>query len=101
MSRNDTIVTAVKLADRISGYYLDNEILRLISVYEQDMARAGVPATVIADAENKMVENAIIMGCLSNIARDEEVRKRAEDSYKYQLDCLRKHNWEVTPNAEE
>ena len=61
-TRTDTIVTAVKLADRISGYYLDSEILRLISVYEQDMARAGVPDTVIADTPNKMVENALSMG---------------------------------------
>ena len=97
-TRNDNILDAVKLADRIRGDHLNNDIYRLISVYEEDLTRAGVPETVVADSTNKLVEDALIMGVLSNVARDEEIRKRAEDSYNYRLDCLRKHNWEVTPN---
>ena len=86
------IKTSVKLADRITGNYLDSEINRLETWARAEIERAGVP-NFIAQSEDDLINDCVIQGVLSKIARDDKMREGAERAFIYQLDCLRKHDW--------
>lgn len=102
MEDDMAILETVKLAARIKHYSLDDEINRLITWARSEMERAGVPHDIAISETEPLVTECIIQGVLKNISTDERIREAAERSFLYQLDNLRKHNWnEPEPNPEE
>lgn len=87
------ILESVKLAARIRNDKIDSDIERLITWTQAEMERVGVPSAVAADEDNPLVSECSIQGVLSRISNDEKIREAAEKSFLYQLDCMRKHNW--------
>lgn len=84
----------VKLAARIRHNSLDAEIERLITWAHLEMERAGVPSDIAALEDDPLIMECAVQGVLMHISTDEKVRDAAEKSFLYQLDNLRKHNWE-------
>ena len=98
-----SVLSSVKLADRITGTYLDDEITRLEGWARMEIERAGVPHEKAISETDNLILDCVIQGVLSKIARDDEMRKDAERAFLYQLDCLRKSDWdtpEPTPTPE-
>ena len=89
------ILDSVKLAARIKHNSLDPEIERLVTWTRTEMERAGVPSEIAAEDDNPLVTECSIQGVLAHIATDEKIREAAEKSFLYQLDNLRKHNWQT------
>lgn len=96
---DSAVTTAVKIADRISGTYLDTEITRLENWARAEIERAGVPHENAISTTDYLIVDCVIQGVLSKIARDDNIRKEAGNAFLYQLDCLRKHEW-PEPNPE-
>lgn len=88
-----TINEKVKLALRISHNYLDDEISDVIMAAKQEMKRAGV-SEIIVDSQLEVVETAIKTYALAYYADPEKGAKYME-SFKYQLDNIRKTSWEA------
>lgn len=84
-----TIVDKVKLALRISHNLLDGEIADVIASARQELVRAGVSED-IANGDMELVETAIKTYALEYYASDTKEAERYSNSFKYQLDCLRK-----------
>lgn len=91
-----TLTDKVKLALRISHNLLDGEIADVITSARQEMARAGVPSDV-AESDKEIVETAIKTYALAYYSTDKEAERYSE-SFKYQLDCIRKS--EITVEGE-
>lgn len=89
-----SITAAIKTADRITGTHLDTEIARLIAWARAELERLGIPHSV-AIGTDALVENAVIQGALSQLARDDKLREAAEKSFAYNCDCLKKHEWNL------
>lgn len=87
-----SITAAIKAADRIRGTQLDTEIARLITWAQSELQRLGIPQAT-ATGEDPLIENAVVQGALSQIARDDRIRDAAQRSWDYQCDCLKKHDW--------
>ncbi len=90
-----TMTDAVKTADRIKGTQLDTEIGRLITWARAELERLGIPHDT-AIGTDTLIEDAVIQGVLSKIARDDKLREAAQRSWDYQCDCLKKHDWTVS-----
>ena len=84
----------VKLALRISTDKLDEEIEANIEAAKSELIRAGVDWGVV-EIGGPLVETAIRSFCLSQLANDQKVAERYENSFKYIEDCLRKSGGEV------
>jgi uncharacterized phage protein (predicted DNA packaging) len=84
-----TIADKVKLALRISHNLLDSEISDVITSARQEMLRAGVDSEVAA-SDIELVQTAIKTYALEYYAQDPKDAERYSESFKYQLDCLRK-----------
>lgn len=84
-----TIADKVKLALRISHNLLDSEISDVITSARQEMLRAGVDSEVAA-SDMELVQTAIKTYALEYYAQDPKDAERYSESFKYQLDCLRK-----------
>lgn len=93
-----SITAAIKTADRITGTHLDTEIARLIAWARAELERLGIPHSV-AIGTDALVENAVIQGALSQLARDDKLREAAEKSFAYNCDCLKKHEWTLTSDT--
>jgi len=93
-----SITAAIKTADRITGTHLDTEIARLIAWARAELERLGIPHSV-AIGTDALVENAVIQGALSQLARDDKLREAAEKSFAYNCDCLKKHEWNLTSDT--
>ena len=89
-----SITAAIKTADRITGTHLDTEIARLIAWARAELERLGIPHA-IAVGTDALIENAVIQGALSQIARDDKIRDAAEKAFVYNCDCLKKHEWQL------
>lgn len=87
-----TYLTAIKKAARISHSKLDDEISRLDDYACSELIRAGIPKEQIT-SDNKLIENAVITRAMMEIGSEKKYQVTRE-SWEYQLDCLRKHNWE-------
>ena len=105
-----TIFEKVKLALRISHNLLDNEIADVITSARQEMVRAGVDEAIAferglypsaelvpsetvypnGDGPDKLVETAIKTYALEYYTRDTKEKEGYAESFKYQLDNLRK-----------
>ena len=93
------LVDIIKKADRITTNALDDEINRLIGWVRAEMVRVGIPSDKAASDSDDLITQCIIEGVLSKIASDDKMRDAASTAYIYQLDNLRKHNWEEEQDA--
>lgn len=84
-----TIFEKVKLALRISHTMLDGEITDVIASARQEMIRSGVPEKV-ANGSTELVETAIKTYALSYFAGVLADQEKYMESFKYQLDNIRK-----------
>ena len=91
-----TLTDKVKLALRISHNLLNGEIADVITSARQEMVRAGVSSDV-AESDKEIVETAIKTYALAYYSTDKEAERYSE-SFKYQLDCIRKS--EITVEGE-
>ncbi len=90
-----TMMAAIKTADRIKGTHLDSEITRLIGWAQSELERLGIPHDT-AIGTNGLIEGAVIQGVLAHIMRDDKLREAAQRSWDYQCDVLKKHDWTVS-----
>ena len=88
----DSVITALRLGKSASEA-LSDEIERNINTARAELIRAGV-SEGLANSENKLVENAIIAFCLMNMS-SQKMREQYEQSWEYQMDCIRKSTIEV------
>jgi uncharacterized phage protein (predicted DNA packaging) len=93
----ETIFNKVKLALRISHNLLDSEISDVITSARQELARAGVDPEV-ANSDKEIIQTAIKTYALEYYAQDPKDADRYSESFKYQLDCIRKS--EITVEGE-
>lgn len=89
-----TLVDKVKLALRISHNVLDGEIEDVIASARQELIRAGVNAAIVNEtdetADTELVEMAIKTYALEYYTRETKEKDGYAESFKYQLDNLRK-----------
>ena len=89
-----TILDKVKLALRISHNVLDGEIAEVITSARQEMIRAGVAEAVVNGTATvpsvELVETAIKTYALEYYTRETKEKDGYAESFKYQLDNLRK-----------
>ena len=90
------LIDDVKTALRIKHNALDDQINRLISTSRQEMIRAGVMSTVANDENNLVVTEAVITFVQWKNADTVTEMEAYENSWKYQLDCLRKSSFIVS-----
>ncbi len=88
-----TINEKVKLALRISHNLLDDEISDVIQSGRQEMVRAGVSEEV-ANSTLEIVETALKTYALAYYS-EPSVAEKYTDSFKYQLDNIRKSSLQV------
>lgn len=88
-----TINEKVKLALRISHNILDDEISDVIQSGRQEMVRAGV-SNEVAESTLEIVETALKTYALAYYS-EPSVAEKYTDSFKYQLDNIRKSSLQV------
>lgn len=88
-----TINEKVKLALRISHNLLDDEISDVIQSGRQEMVRAGV-SNEVAESSLEIVETALKTYALAYYS-EPSVAEKYTDSFKYQLDNIRKSSLQV------
>ena len=94
-----TILEKIKLALRISHSLLDAEITDVIASARQEMLRAGVDEAV-ANSDYELVETAIKTYALQYYASDVKDAERYGESFRYQLDCIRKSEITIDDDQE-
>jgi len=95
-----TILEKIKLALRISHSLLDAEITDVIASARQEMLRAGVDEAV-ANSDYELVETAIKTYALQYYASDVKDAERYGESFRYQLDCIRKSGITISEDDQE
>ena len=95
-----TILEKIKLALRISHSLLDAEITDVIASARQEMLRAGVDEAV-ANSDYELVETAIKTYALQYYASDVKDAERYGESFRYQLDCIRKSEITISEDDQE
>lgn len=95
-----TILEKIKLALRISHTLLDAEITDVIASARQEMLRAGVDEAV-ANSDYELVETAIKTYALQYYASDVKDAERYGESFRYQLDCIRKSEITISEDDQE
>lgn len=86
------ITDAIKKAARISHSALDDELIRLEEFARAELERSGVPYDKASSDAEPLVNSAVIAYVLSQIS-DEKNAVRFAESFEYQQDVLRKHQW--------
>lgn len=89
-----TIFEKVKLALRITHDLLNAEITDVIDSARQEMIRAGV-AEAVANGSSELVETAIKTYALAYFCGNLTDSEKYTESFKYQLDNIRKSIVEV------
>lgn len=89
-----TIFEKVKLALRITHDLLNAEITDVIASARQEMIRAGVDEEV-ANGSSELVETAIKTYALAYFCGNLTDSEKYTESFKYQLENIRKSIWEV------
>ena len=84
-----TIIESVQLALRTKSTAIVPEIGEYVAQAQAELIRSGVSEDVV-NASGELVNGAIKMYCISKMASDERQRVKAEESWLYQQDCLRK-----------
>ena len=90
MEEDMALLDDVKLALRISHNKLDSEITSLIASAREDMQRAGMTATAVADETSNLTTSAIKTYVLMRMADNLAEMEGYQRSYESQLDNLRK-----------
>lgn len=80
----------VKLALRISHTALDEDILGTITVAQNELIRAGVDSSKAMDETDSLIVQAIKTFCQGIYDANDKVREAYMESFKYQMDNLRK-----------
>lgn len=84
------ITNEIKIALRISHNALDSEVIALEQAARAELIRAGVAEEwAISDTEPLIVQ-AVKTYCKAEFSADTNIGERFMESFKYQLDCLRK-----------
>lgn len=81
----------IKKAVRISHNLLDSEIDRIEGYARAEMIRVGVPENQIR-ADNELIRNAVVTRGIMELGPERSYDK-AKESWEYQLDNIRKHDW--------
>lgn len=84
-----SVFEQVKTAKRIKHSGLDSEINRLIRTARASMERAGVKHEK-AQSDDDLIVEAVVTFVLGRLAETPELRDKYEESYRIQLDELRK-----------
>lgn len=84
------VLEDVKTAMRIRHDALDDLLSKQIATARAEMVRAGVPQAVAQDDDNYCVTDAVITFCQMRNADSMNDADKYTESWKYQLDCLRK-----------
>ena len=79
----------VKKRERIHHNRLDDDIDELIDTAKADMIRAGVDADIVG-ACGSLVKQAAVTFCQKEMTEERNLIDKSEESYKIQLDNLRK-----------
>lgn len=87
----------IKQAARISHDMLDSELERLEEYARAELIRAGVPESAI-QSHNTLIVNAVVTRVLMEIG-PERTYEKSKESWEYQVDNLRKHDWTVKDNV--
>lgn len=82
---------SIKMTARISHNQLDTELERLEKYACAELIRAGVPREAVT-RENELIKHAVVSRVLVEIG-NEKISQKASESWEYQLDVLRKHDW--------
>ena len=82
---NDT----VKKALRIKHDKLDDEVTRLINAARDEMIRAGVAEEVVTEG-GSLVNQAVVTFCLMSMTEEKDLIDRYENSFRLQVDNIRK-----------
>lgn len=85
----------VKTALRIRHNELDELLTSQIYTARAEMVRAGVPESTAYDDENLLINDAIITFCQMRNADTVSESESYTESWKYQLDCIRKSSFNV------
>lgn len=85
----------IKQELRISHNKLDSSITLAIASARAELVRAGVPNEVANDEDNVLITQAVSAYCKYILTDDSAIQDRYFESFQYQLDNLRKHNWVV------
>lgn len=83
------VVEQIKTAKRIRHSGLDSEIDRLVKTARANMKRAGV-CEEKANSDDDLIIEAIVAFALAKLAETPELQDKYEESYKIQIDELRK-----------
>ena len=95
------ILDDVKLALRINHTALDSELTANIAEARAEMVRNGIDESIANDDNNPLIVAAIKTYCKFINTDIDKTAERYEESWKYQLDCLRKSTLpEPTPTPE-
>lgn len=92
------VIDDVKTALRISHNSLDNLLTKQIAMAKAEMLRNGMSTNVVNDESNLLVTDAIITFCQMRNADTILESQNYTESWKYQLDCLRKSTF-ADPNG--
>ena len=84
------LFTAVKTALRVSHGRLDDEIQDMIDAARAEMVRVGVLSDAAQKDDDPLVRDAIKVYCQMRFTTDMGRYDRLDQSWQYQLDCLRK-----------
>lgn len=79
----------VKLALQITTTEFDSDILDNIAAARAEMIRSGISAVKANSDDDPLITRAIKTYCQKEYS-DDDLSERFEDSWKYQLDNLRK-----------
>lgn len=88
------VLDDVKSALRISHDSLDDLLTKQIATARMEMIRNGMSETVANDEDNLLVTDAIVTFCQMRNADTILESQNYTESWKYQLDCLRKSTFE-------
>lgn len=83
------VIEQIKTARRIRHSGLDSEIDRLVKTARANIKRAGVSEEK-ANSDDDLIIEAVITYALARLADTPEMRDKYEESYRTQLDELRK-----------
>lgn len=92
------VIDDVKTALRISHFNLDKLLTKQIAMAKAEMLRNGMSENVVNDESNLLVTDAIITFCQMRNADTILESQNYTESWKYQLDCLRKSTF-ADPNG--
>lgn len=80
----------MKIALRISTDYFDDEICGVITAARMELIRAGVKEEKAKQDDDELIVSAIRTYVLATYAADTKQAEGYEESFKYQLDNLRR-----------